>query len=119
MKFLKNLISSPSSSIHVDQEPTTSSNAEPPKGSSTPVRKTNEISIHEKSSTSDIQKSLELTKKVPEDSTSDFGELIPIDPGFSSSVKLAIPGTSNSMTLNFPADVLDQVNIVQNFNLIT
>ena len=98
----------------MDQEPTSHSNVERPKGSSTPVGKSNDISA-QKSSTFEIQKSLELTKKVPEDSSSDFGELIPIESGSGSSVKLAIPGTSDSMTLNFPADVLDQVNMIKIF----
>ena len=102
----------------MEPEPTTNSNIERPYGSSTPVGKSNDISA-QKSSTFDSQKSLELTKKVPEDSSSDFGELIPIESGSGSSVKLAIPGTSNSMTLNFPADVLDQVNIATNFHVIT
>ena len=105
-----------SSTDHVDQESTTNSNVERPKGSSTPVGKSSDITAL-KSSTFEAHKSLELTKKVPEDSSSDFGELIPIESGSGSSVKLAIPGTSNSMTLNFPADVLDQVNIVRTFHL--
>ena len=99
----------------MDQEPTTNSNVERPKGSSTPVGKSNDFST-QKSSTIESQKSLELTKKVPEDSSSDFGELIPIESGSGSSVKLAIPGTSNSTTLNFSADVLDQVNIDRKFS---
>ncbi len=86
---------------------------ERPQGSSTPVGKSNDIS-GQKTSTSETQKSLELTKKVPEDASSDFGELIPIESG--STVKLPIPGTSNSMTLNFSNDVLDQVNIDRKFS---
>jgi hypothetical protein len=97
----------------MEQGSTTSSNMERPQGSSTPVGKSNDIS-GQKTSTSETQKSLELTKKVPEDASSDFGELIPIESG--STVKLPIPGTSNSMTLNFSNDVLDQVNIDRKFS---
>jgi hypothetical protein len=45
--------------------------------------------------------------------SSDSGQVIRIESGVGSRVKLAIPGTSSSVTINFSAEVLDQVQILQ------
>ena len=50
---------------------------------------------------------LEKVRDFEEDS--DSGESIQIEPGIGSRVKLTIPGTSKSVTVNFTAEVLNQV----------
>ena len=69
---------------------------ERPKESSTPFKKSN-------------LENLKSTEKTIEDS-SETEEIIRLESGSGSRVKFSIPGTSESVTLNFPAEVLDQVS---------
>ena len=87
--------------------------SEQPQGCSTPKAAIKSESAQPFTRAKDVEKissqfCQKFSKEINEDS-SDSGEVISIESGSGSRVKLPIPGTSNSVTINFPADVLEQV----------